>query len=471
MSSNLRCQSDCPRTFSSKRGLTQHRSSCDIYRRAQADVIAWANSFLLTDEPPTKQVRMAVEEVQVGDANSWEAYNSLRFQADRQCDPLGLSSVGASTQVSKVTSPISLGLSDASPQTTPDVPIVASSEQSIPLPPPLPAAPAESSTQTCFDPPVIASSEHSLPPRNRRLPARYRDLLPEPPLPAVDHQTPSSSTSVISRVILHVWDSFTTLFNKFGIARAYRHRPSYDPDAFLSIEELSQRNEPIGKLDSPQGVRCDYSPPWPWSTMSVWHLMNWKNSGGIQKTNAEVTRLVCDVLKAPDFKIVDLSTFDASRETARFDAAEREIPPEDPFGIDRWKHTSIDISVPTREKRKEGNSVVFAVDGLRYRPILDVVRAVFAQASSRKFHFTPFKRLWKSPLTGREQRVYDELYASDAWNQAHDEIMKQRRGDGCKLERVVAGLMLWSDSTQLAQFGHASAWPIYLFFGNLSKYA
>lgn len=67
--------------------------------------------------------------------------------------------------------------------------------------------------------------------------------------------------------------------------------------------------------------------------------------------------------------------------------------------------------------------------------------------------------------------MYDELYTSDTWNQAHDKIMKQRRGDDCELERVVAGLMFWSDSTQLAQFGHVSAWPIYLFFGNLSKYA
>ncbi|KIK92734.1 hypothetical protein PAXRUDRAFT_146657, partial [Paxillus rubicundulus Ve08.2h10] len=28
----------------------------------------------------------------------------------------------------------------------------------------------------------------------------------------------------------------------------------------------------------------------------------------------------------------------------------------------------------------------------------------------------------------------------------------------------------WSDSTQLAQFGHSTTWPIYLFFGNLLKY-
>ena len=30
--------------------------------------------------------------------------------------------------------------------------------------------------------------------------------------------------------------------------------------------------------------------------------------------------------------------------------------------------------------------------------------------------------------------------------------------------------MLWSDSTHLANFGSASVWPLYLYFGNLSKY-
>ena len=83
----------------------------------------------------------------------------------------------------------------------------------------------------------------------------------------------------------------------------------------------------------------------------------------------------------------------------------------------------------------------------------------------------PFKWVWKSPVTGREQHVYNELYSTDTWHEAQDEIMKQRRDDSCQLERVVTGLMLWSDSTRLTQFRHASAWPVYLFFGNLSKYA
>ncbi|KII89354.1 hypothetical protein PLICRDRAFT_109005, partial [Plicaturopsis crispa FD-325 SS-3] len=38
------------------------------------------------------------------------------------------------------------------------------------------------------------------------------------------------------------------------------------------------------------------------------------------------------------------------------------------------------------------------------------------------------------------------------------------------LERAIAGLMFWSDATHLTSFGTAKAWPIYLFFGNQSKY-
>jgi hypothetical protein len=41
---------------------------------------------------------------------------------------------------------------------------------------------------------------------------------------------------------------------------------------------------------------------------------------------------------------------------------------------------------------------------------------------------------------------------------------------GCKREKAVAALMVSSDATMLTQFGVAKGWPIYLMFGNLSKY-
>ena len=122
-------------------------------------------------------------------------------------------------------------------------------------------------------------------------------------------------------------------------------------------------------------------------------------------------------------------------------------------------------------KKKEGNGQIFSMDGLQYRLILNVIWAVFTKASSKSFHLMSFKKTWESPVTGHEQCVYDELYVLDTWNQAQDDIMKQRRDYECKLERVITGLMFWSDSTRLTQFRHASAWPVYLFFSNLSKYA
>jgi len=40
----------------------------------------------------------------------------------------------------------------------------------------------------------------------------------------------------------------------------------------------------------------------------------------------------------------------------------------------------------------------------------------------------------------------------------------------CKREKVVAALMVSSDAMMMTQFGVAKGWPIYLIFGNLSKY-
>ncbi|KIK75785.1 hypothetical protein PAXRUDRAFT_784545 [Paxillus rubicundulus Ve08.2h10] len=132
--------------------------------------------------------------------------------------------------------------------------------------------------------------------------------------------------------------------------------------------------------------------------------------------------------------------FNVHTETKCFDASERVHNPDDIFSADGWKETTVEIQVPTREKCPEGNGKPFLIKGLMYRPLMSVIQAGFSEAMSGWFHLTPFKQIWKSP------------------------------DDDCPLERVIAGLMFWSDSTHLAQFGNASAWPIYSFFGNLSKY-
>ncbi|KAG1717967.1 hypothetical protein EDB19DRAFT_1651785 [Suillus lakei] len=362
---------------------------------------------------------------------------------------------------------------------------VTSDSSNIPASPYSINDPAVASSSTCtFDSPpeeqrastcipnseVQPESGAGRPSRPHRLPLRFRDELPVPP-PAIAEP---ASTTVLRRVILYVFDSFRTSLNKFGIGREYRHRPSYDPDAIVSVDQLSNIVSDYPSLDEPaRSPLLSQSPPWPWKTMSIWRLMSWKmtsNSGLTSET--QVTRLVRDVLKAKDFSLDDVpDDFNAHTETMRFDASEATLDPNDIFQRDGWTESAAEILVPTREKNADGNGQPFSVPGFHHRPLVAVIHAAFSEASSRWFHLTPFKRFWKSPLTGREQRLYDELYTSDAWNKAHDELQKQKRDDGCKLEWVIAGLMFWSDATHLTQFGNASAWPVYLFFGNQSKYA
>ncbi|KAG1811133.1 uncharacterized protein BJ212DRAFT_1579186 [Suillus subaureus] len=62
------------------------------------------------------------------------------------------------------------------------------------------------------------------------------------------------------------------------------------------------------------------------------------------------------------------------------------------------------------------------------------------------------------------------MYSSQAMLEAHEAIKLHPPDPSCKLETVIAAVMLWSDSTHLTSFGSASLWLIYLFLRNQSKY-
>ena len=192
------------------------------------------------------------------------------------------------------------------------------------------------------------------------------------------------------------------------------------------------------------------------------------------RSEAEVTCLVHEVIKSEDFDHNHFTGFNAHTEMKHFDKSK--ITPGDEsdstldLAQDAWKESTVSILVPTREQCAGGNGQEFAIPGFFHHSLTSVICVVFTEKAAKWFHLTPFKHIWKSPLSDREQHVYDKLYTSNTWITVHDKIQKQRQDDRCKLEHVIAGLMLWSDVTHLAQFGTTSAWPIYLFFRNQSKY-
>jgi len=74
----------------------------------------------------------------------------------------------------------------------------------------------------------------------------------------------------------------------------------------------------------------------------------------------------------------------------------------------------------------------------------------------------PFQQLWKDPLEGHQERIYDELYTLDTWLEAQDDLQKLPKEPGCLLEHIITGLMFFSDATHLAIFRTTKAWPLYM---------
>jgi hypothetical protein len=202
--------------------------------------------------------------------------------------------------------------------------------------------------------------------------------------------------------------------------------------------------------------------------MTLFRLMSWMNSGSNKKSEIEITRLVKDVILAEGFNTTDLEDFSVKKSLRELDSDLDPGSSSIKFPDD-WMQATVTIDIPM--KSKEEGARPFSVSGFDFRPLVEVICSAFTDIQGSAFHLLPFKRLWKDPLDDHQERIFDELYTSDSWLEAQDELQKLPREPGCTLERVIAGLMMFSDATHLANFGTAKAWPLYMYFGNLTKYA
>ncbi|KIK92915.1 hypothetical protein PAXRUDRAFT_790802 [Paxillus rubicundulus Ve08.2h10] len=287
---------------------------------------------------------------------------------------------------------------------------------------------------------------------------------------------PETRPGLIRRVILRVRGSFRTGVDYFGMCRHYLYSPSFEPDSFVPSAQLARACPILQKRAHPiSQPRCP-SPPFPFPNMTIYRLMQWMNTGSKHKSEGEITKLVNNVLLADDFDTKDLQGFASSKYHGLLDKAgteegNQEGSVEEVLFPDNWKVRSVEIEVPTRTKAVTGSSNTFLIPGFHYRSLVEVIRSAFSDVQAKAFHLWPFEQIWNDPITGASQRVFGELYTSDSWINAHAALQKQPPEPGCNLERVIVGLMFFSDATHLATFGNAKAWPLYLYFGNLSKYA
>jgi hypothetical protein len=136
-----------------------------------------------------------------------------------------------------------------------------------------------------------------------------------------------------------------------------------------------------------------------------------------------------------------------------------------------WRTSEIKISIPFDRLTETPGVREYVAGSLHHRSLVTVIRDKISNpCANAHFHYEPYKLFWQ-PTTDHEQvRVHGELYSSPAFINAHNSLQESPMEPDCDLPRVVVALMFWSDATHLTNFGKAKLWPLYLFFGNESKY-
>ncbi|KAE9393770.1 hypothetical protein BT96DRAFT_828701 [Gymnopus androsaceus JB14] len=140
---------------------------------------------------------------------------------------------------------------------------------------------------------------------------------------------------------------------------------------------------------------------------------------------------------------------------------------------DGWIETSIKIPVPcTGVKQFEADAPAYELKGVFYCKPLEIIKSVFQSEQAKKFHYTPFKLYQQqSFLDSPDIHLHSELYNADAFIEEHAKIQRQQeKYPSLHIPCAIAGMMLWSDTTKIGTWGDQSMWPIYLYFGNQSKY-
>jgi hypothetical protein len=272
--------------------------------------------------------------------------------------------------------------------------------------------------------------------------------------------------------------SLRTPRNIFGLVRQYfsPEVPFHDPEKYVTIADLSfipgssQVDEEEHAL-LPASGDSQYRP---YPNRSSFELGNWYWNQGLQKSQADYMKLMA-IMGDSTFNVTDICSTHWKKINSQLgtndynegDGDGEEWEDEDAG----WRRTAVSIEVPFSHTTEMPGSRRYHAAELYHRSLVDVLREKLANARDDKlFHYEPYQLRWNPPHLDAEVNIYGDLYTSNAFHEAHSDLQESPGEPDCDLPRVVAGLMFWSDATQLTSFGTAKLWPTYMYFGNESKY-
>ena len=305
--------------------------------------------------------------------------------------------------------------------------------------------------------------------------ALYASQSQPSPSPPPGNETPSPRSESPPHSV-----PFTTEPNFFGLYRIYPNKPTHIPQDSLEIAcdapsfhegpsvEGDARRDFLGIPShahfSPDDIFAPFSNP----TSGIY--LAWNYFGLNLKSGVEADRFA-QLQQDHRYKTEELKTFSFARETRQLvDFLESKA---NPFRSDYgWRKSSVEIKLPKENmpSTSESDAPQMTINGVWHRDIIDVITNAFQSEAGLSFNMMPFRQQWKIS-EHKTVDVFSESYSSPEMLCAHEEISALPHELGDDMERIVASLMFWSDSTQVTQFGNNSMWPFYLSFGNQSKYS
>ena len=231
----------------------------------------------------------------------------------------------------------------------------------------------------------------------------------------------------------------------------------------------------------------DILKPYPNLSSFLFDHQFWTSSGSKSRNDRNALR---DVIVHEDFNPADLKG-------VNFEAIEKDLRQTGGSG---WRETSLTIRVPkgikltkaskrnaatekSQRQRGEPSTVMLerpvpgapiTIRDFQHRRICDIIRETFASdPAAHSFHYHPHELRWRPPGSDSDERVHGELYTSQAWLNEDAKVQSltlDPTETNQEVPRAIAAVMIASDATGLGQFSSSKAWPVYIYFGNQSKY-
>ena len=302
------------------------------------------------------------------------------------------------------------------------------------------------------------------------------DLLPQAPIVPLNDVTapPAPQTPAaprIRRIRLRVNPEpvpYETLPDSFGQFCVYSSKPGSIPDVGCELADVCDIR-PASHLPELAALRTVPDIVAPCPNVSAFRLQYWHWNQGDRKSKGARELLVRDVISAPDFVPSDVRGLDWHR-------MDRSLASDTLDTSTGWKNNMLPLNIPPRNRAKVAefkanpDCATLVVPDFRHQSLISTVRDAFSNNDVKSFHYKPYTSKCADPITSTSHTMYGEAYESQRMRDIHQNIQKIKLDEDCSLPRCAALIMAFSDATQLAAFGHATAWPIRVAFGNLSKY-